>query len=321
LSNKTMTVKPFKKLAGVSLLVLVMMTAGSALVQAQPSDSSAAAATDVRFQQLEKEVRRLTGQIEEQNYEIRKLRDEVARVTGDLEVRVNDVEARGGSGGGAASSSGNAMSAPQSGSAQYTAQANAPQPDDAIDAPSAPSGRAPNSSFEYTPPNAAPAPSDDSNANAGAPSNAAPGQLGKLNQSPTSGKLSPGDSEAVEYENAYAYVNARDFEKAEAALQAFIAKYPNSSYMPNAKYWYGETFYVRGSYEKAARIFAESYQADPKGSKAAGNLLKLGMSLAGMGKKDDACVAFKQLQKDYASSAVPILKRAETEMKRIGCRS
>ena len=145
------------------------------------------------------------------------------------------------------------------------------------------------------------------------------GQLGTLNQSTETGQISGGNSEASEYEQAYAYVKSRDFDAAERAFEAFIAKYPSSSYITNAKYWYGETFYVRGNYDKAARIFAESYQANPKGSKAAGNLLKLGMSLAGLGKTEDACVAFKQLQKDYASSAVPILKRADTEMKRIGC--
>ena len=285
----------FHKLASGSALVLILMLSGPAVVQAQ-SDSAAAAAAEVRFQQLEKEVRRLTGQVEEQNFKIQQLQEELARQTGDLQVRMDDLAA--------GNSAGTApMMSQDNPPSDYTAQGDyaAPPAQEPIDAPPAEDDSAA-SSF-YTPP--AQAPVD--------------GQLGTLNQSTETGQISGGNSEASEYEQAYAYVKSRDFDAAERAFEAFIAKYPSSSYITNAKYWYGETFYVRGNYDKAARIFAESYQANPKGSKAAGNLLKLGMSLAGLGKTEDACVAFKQLQKDYASSAVPILKRADTEMKRIGC--
>jgi tol-pal system protein YbgF len=301
--------RPFvHKLTGVSLVVMVLMMAGSASVQAQSSDSSAAAAAEVRFQALEKEIRRLTGQVEEQNYKIKQLEEEVARQTGDLQVRIGDIENK--TGGGAPMATGGGEPAPQpqqDAAPAYTANTDAGAAEiqnieEPIDAPSE-SASTHNSSSFYTPP---PSRQD--------------GQLGTLNQSTETGEVTGGSSEAAEYEQAYAYIKSRDFEAAEGAFEAFIAKYPSSSYMTNAKYWYGETFFVRGNYEKAARVFAESYQANPKGNKAAGNLLKLGMSLAGMGKKDDACVAFKQLQKDYASSAVPILKRADTEMRRIGCK-
>ena len=144
--------------------------------------------------------------------------------------------------------------------------------------------------------------------------------LGTLNQSAETGAVSSEDGAARDYEDAYSFIKARDFDKAESAFGEFIQKYPDDVLISNAKYWYGETFYVRGNYDKAARIFAEGYQKYPKGPKAASNLLKLGMALKGMGKTDDACIAFKQLQKDYASAAVPVLKRAETEMERIDCR-
>jgi tol-pal system protein YbgF len=293
-----------KKFAGASLVIIALMMTGSA-VQAQSSDSSAAAAAEIRFQQLEKEVRRLTGQVEEQNYQIRSLKEELARQTGDMQVRIEDVEKRSGiapppSGDGTTQTP-NAVPGQEGMPSPYP-----PPYDAAIDAPS--SADTPSSSFEYTPPNAAPPAAQPQG-----------GTLGTLNQSPDSGEYKPASGESAEYEAAYEFIKSRDFERAESSFEAFIAKYPGSSYMPNAKYWYGETFYVRGNYEKAARIFAESYQADPKGPKAAANLLKLGMSLGDLGKKDDACIALKQLQKDYASSAVPILKRAETEMKRLGC--
>ena len=259
----------------------VVLCSGGMSVNAQPMDATAAAASEIRFQQLEREIRRLTGQIEEQNFEIRRLRDELAKATGDLSVRVDDLE-KGGNG------------APSNPAQIY-------EPDDAPDAtpPVQNSG-----SFQYQPPPAAPV---------------EPQQLGTLNVKPDSGSVSSADSVSGAYDFAYSFIKARDFDRAEKEFGKFIEMYPDVPLVSNAKYWYGETFYVRGNYDRAARIFAEGYQKFPKGPKAASNLLKLGMSLSGMGKKEDACIAYKQLKKEYSNSTVSVLKRAETEMKKINC--
>jgi TolA-binding protein len=87
----------------------------------------------------------------------------------------------------------------------------------------------------------------------------------------------------------------------------------------NAKYWLGESWYVRNNFERAARIFAESYQQAPKGPKGPDNLLKLALSLNGMGKKEEACLTLGQLKKEYGASTSPILARAAQEGGRIGC--
>ena len=270
-----------------------------ATVQAQSFDRSAAAAAEVRFQQLEKEIRRLTGQIEEQNYEIRRLREELAKVTGDLDVRVKDLE------GGGVTTSPSVVNDNMA----YTAQPSASHstqvmpPTDIEPASAEASQSEQPSSFQYNP-----------------PGGGGSQTLGTLNRSPNSGAVSSTDMAPRAYDYAYSFVKAREFGRAETEFAKFIQNYPGHPLVANAKYWYGETFYVRGDYEKSARIFAEGYQQFPEGPKAASNLLKLGMALTGMGKTEDACIAFKQLKKDYAKSAVPVLKRAETEMKRINCR-
>ena len=82
---------------------------------------------------------------------------------------------------------------------------------------------------------------------------------------------------------------------------------------------WSESFYVRRQYERAARIFAEGYQSYPKSSKAPDNLLKLGLSLGGMGNTHDACVALAQLKKEYASERTPVMRRADQEFSRLGC--
>lgn len=272
-----------------ALGVLVMVEPAS--VQAQSSDRSAAAAAEIRFQQLEKEIRRLTGQMEEQNYEIRRLREEIARLSGDVDVRLRDVAAGGGS------------AAPAPYVAQATAKTLQPPPSAEVSATRlVEQKKQANSSFQYQPP-------------------AAENQrLGTLNTSVSSGQTSSSDAAPRAYDFAYSFIKARDFDRAEKEFGTFIQTYPAHPLVSNAKYWYGETFYVRGNYDKSARVFAEGYQQFPKAPKAASNLLKLGMSLKGMGKTDDACVALKQLKKEYQNSSVPVLKRADTEMKSINCR-
>jgi tol-pal system protein YbgF len=124
---------------------------------------------------------------------------------------------------------------------------------------------------------------------------------------------------ASAYEYAFTLLKGEDYSEAERAFSDFLDRYSDHSLASNAKYWLGETFYVRGDFERAARIFAEAYQQYPKSSKGPDNLLKLGMSLAGMGKSKDACTAFLQLKREYSNGAKPILVRAQQEMDKSGC--
>lgn len=286
----------------------VIFLSGAAITNAwaQSYDPATASAIEGRFQDMESEIRRLTSQVEEQAYEIRKLRDELERTTGDMQVRITDVEQGRSPTGGMADG---AMPAPS--------------PSQTEPVPAHMDGAPPT----YTPPNAAASDAGQDTSSDFAYSskkgqlNGGTGQLGTLNVSGTAsaagGKST--DADVSSYDYAYSYIKARNFERAEQEFDKFMKTFPNSPLMTNARYWYAETFYVRGKFADSARLFAEGYKQDPKGDKASGNLLKLGMSLVGLKRNDDACVAFKQLQKDYAGTAAPILNRGKVEMEKISC--
>lgn len=244
----------------------VLFLGAASPVFAQPS----AAAAEIRFQELERELRRLTGQIEEQNYEIRRLKDELADVR-----------------------------------AQVEAQASAP----VVQAP-------PRLAQPLNPPvgvGAGEIELDDEVQKPDVGLGSQTQTLGQLNQPKNGGA-------AQAYDYAYSFIKARDFARAEAEFAGFLQEHSESDLAGNAQYWFAETFYVRGDYDRAAREFASGYQRYPKGGKAASNLLKLGMSLKGMGKTGDACIAFKQLKGEYKGASVPVLKRAASEMGKIDCR-
>lgn len=159
----------------------------------------------------------------------------------------------------------------------------------------------------------APQPQRVNDPNAPAPMNdSSVGQLGTISNS--------GDAATIAYENAFAMLRAQDYSGAQGAFDIFIKQYPDHSLVPNAMYWLGETYYVQNNFDQAVRVFAESYQKYPKGSKAPDNLLKLGMSLAGQGKTKEACIALMQLKKEYPAGATPVLARGDQEIQKLGCK-
>ena len=87
----------------------------------------------------------------------------------------------------------------------------------------------------------------------------------------------------------------------------------------NALYWLGETHYVRRQFEPAAVAFLEGYKNFPKGSKAADNLLKLGMSLAGLNRQKEACTTFAKLGQEFPDAPNNLKAVAENERRKLSC--
>ena len=285
--------------------------------------STVTANTELRLQPNELEVRTLTRRLEEQNFREQQFRDRMESLTVDLERRLSALEQQGVATGAPVRtdlSVGDALTTP--GSSSRT------------DLMTRPDGLRPGDTTR--PPGDEPINMDDGSRGQDAKADMtgplpSPGRLGILRH-PASGSAQTGDAidagslvndlvndPAGLYERAFSFVRDRDYDRAETAFADFLERYPAHDLASNAKYWLGETFYVRGDFEKAARVFAEAYQQYPKGSKGPDNLLKLGMSLAGLGKTQDACVTYIQLRKEYASGSIPVLMRAEQEMEKLGC--
>lgn len=132
-------------------------------------------------------------------------------------------------------------------------------------------------------------------------------------------KLEAGATPEEQYEFAFGLLSRNDFDGAEQVLSTFLEQHPSDKLAGNAKYWLGETYYVRGRYAEAAITFAEGYETYPESVKAPDNLLKLGKSLAALGQKEDACGTFAELHKRYGSASSTILQQAKNEQKKLSC--
>ncbi len=142
--------------------------------------------------------------------------------------------------------------------------------------------------------------------------------LPQTNQPTASSTLSFGASDTQDYDAAFAQLKDGNYPAAQDGFKAFLDVHKDSSLVPNALYWLGETYYVQKQFGDAARIFAQGYQNHSESSKKEDYLLKLGLSLAGMEKKDDACIALMQLVKQGAQET-PVMSRAKQEAKKLGC--
>jgi len=127
------------------------------------------------------------------------------------------------------------------------------------------------------------------------------------------------DSDA-HYNFAFDLLNKKQYAKAASSFAAFIRNYPKDALVPNALYWLGESYYARGDYVRAVDGFRRGYEAAPGGQKAPDNLLKLGLSLANVKRKEEACVVLTQVVTKYDQKPhAAIRARAEQAKARMKC--
>lgn len=263
------------------------------------SGGTAAAQTEIRFQQYDQRISEVIGQIEAVQIKVNELADKFDRMQKDTEFRLTELESR-------------SASMPMGADATMSATPGATTADaaGAVNAPAAATPPAPtqpgvlgtlNSQQMQNLPQAP----------AGAAEQAAAAASGSV--------VLPGDTPQQQYEYATGLLQRGAYAEAEIALKSFVSQYPKDPLAGNAQYWLGETYYVRSDFKNASVAFAEGYQKYPKSTKAPDNLLKLGMSLGQTGRKKDACVAFAQLDKQFPDASQAIKDRAQRAKQRYEC--
>jgi len=121
------------------------------------------------------------------------------------------------------------------------------------------------------------------------------------------------------YESAYGYLLQQNYGAAEAAFSEFMERHPGDDLAPNAQYWLGESFFVRGQYKQAANSFLKGYRSYAGSAKAPDSLLKLAMSLERLGQRQAACGSFAELFSRFPDAPSHVKSRAQSERRRIGC--
>jgi len=115
---------------------------------------------------------------------------------------------------------------------------------------------------------------------------------------------------AVAFKQAKDLLLAGDYANAEQAFSAYVNNYPESTKTPEAKYWWGETLFVREAYSDAAGAYIGAIRGWPQTSWAPDATLKLARSLVALKKTTDACRTLDELAKRYPKAPAQVTSRA-----------
>ena len=275
-----------------ALALTAFLVASPVFAQDEPPPSSAGATyTETRLSALEEQMRALNGRVEQIEYAAHRLDQTLQRMQSDNDARFTRLEAA--QAAAAAAPPPQPVPLPITTPAQQTAPQQPQQP--AVD-PTGTLGALKMQNGKIT----------------GGTINP---QSTPLPQVPADYGLTPDE----QYERAFALMRQADYPDAEQAFKNFIDANPKDKLLDNAKYWYGETLYVRARFDEAAVAFADAYQQNPQGGKAPDSLLKLAMSLGALNKTPDACVTLHELKAKYPNAPAALKTRAEDERTRLKC--
>lgn len=279
------------------------------------------AQADPRMSELEELVRQLTGRVEELNFQILQMQDQMRKMAEDNEFRFQELE-----GGAPAAANPDRQGA------------NEPfvsTPDTAVAEP------ATTTSGALIPPSAA---GDTAGTTFGQP----PQDLGSItfdeNGNPTGGGIAaPSDLPGVEriepiapdggvvaalpaaqgpedlYRTSYESILSGDYPTAEAGFRDHVARYPDDGKASDARYWLGEALLGQDRYRDAAEIFLEANQTFPDSRKAPDMMLKLGISLAALNQRDVACATYGEIAGRYPKASDALKARVAQEQALAGC--
>ncbi|GAB5374088.1 MAG: hypothetical protein AcusKO_05500 [Acuticoccus sp.] len=101
--------------------------------------------------------------------------------------------------------------------------------------------------------------------------------------------------------------------------RALLAENPNGAEAGEARYLLGEALMAQGDYRAAANQFLENYTSDPNDPRAPASLLQLGKALNGLGENEAACSSLEELFGAYPEVSGDIRAAAERERQVANC--
>jgi tol-pal system protein YbgF len=309
----------------------------------EPARVKMAQAGDPRITALEEQVRSLSGTIEELNFQLLQMQEQMRKMQEDNEFRFQEIEGKRTDAG--APASGKVARAP-------AGQASAEEEGDAVDVPMEPEVLVDNGTGD---PAAAQSGSGGAPAGTGEPpqtfgtitfddqGNVTGGSVGDQPLPGSAAEQAPvrqaapnqpeGDSlddtrvaalpttdDPDElYRNSYEFILSGDYDTAEKGFRDHIARFPADQKAADANFWLGEALLAQKKYRDAAETFLAANKDFPSSKKAPDMLLKLGMSLVGLDQRDVACATYAEIGKRYPDISGALKERVKQEQALAAC--
>lgn len=272
-----------------------------------PAAAQDAADLLVRVTRLENQLRQMSGQIEQLQFENKRLTDQLSRFQQDVDFRLNE---KGGARAPAATPPAAGTGAPQR---QRRSDAFDPATrQGAAGAPQGLDGGIAGIIAEEGP--ATGQPLDLQGVGRPVENGVAVAPRGQ-SVAAASGPATAKDA----YDSAFAALKRREYEQAEMGFRQFLQAYPRDRLAIDATYWLGESYMQRQRYREAAEQFLKISKESPRSAKAPDSLLRLGMALNGLGAKEQACATYAKVGVDYPQASTSVRSAVDRERRRSGC--
>lgn len=122
------------------------------------------------------------------------------------------------------------------------------------------------------------------------------------------------------YDYGFRLWEAKLYPEAQAQLKTVVAKWPKSSQASYAQNLLGRAYLDEGKPSLAAVAFYNNYKDRPSGARAPHSLMYMGVALDKLGRKADACKAFRELEEVYGDKAPQDVRTDATAAKaKAGC--
>lgn len=122
-----------------------------------------------------------------------------------------------------------------------------------------------------------------------------------------------------EFDQAVATFKKGQYEQAEGEFRGFIGRYPTGRLTPEATYYLGETFSRRNRHREAAEQFLKVRTDFSSSGSVPQSLYRLGQSLEKLGSKEQACAAWGEVSGKYPQASASVRNAAAREYKRAQC--
>jgi len=260
-----------------------------------------AQAIDPRVTGLEEEVRRLNGKVEELNFLILQMEDQLRKMQEDNEFRFQELEGGGSNAGGNGGKRTEAPAGNPSGQSDVAGVTPQQQPQPGTGVPPQTLG---NIVFDQ-----------NGNVLGARPGEAQPRQP----DNSAVAALPSSDNPQETYRNAYEFLMSGDYRTAETGFRDYLVRFPEGEQAPDASFWLGDSVLQQGRHQEAAEIFLKANKDYPNSPKAPEMLLKLGVTLAAMKQKTIACATFDEVGTRYPELSNVLKERVKRERASVGC--
>ena len=291
------------RIVGVLGLAFFMLAGSQSLSLAQSEAENA-----VRVDQLQEQVRRLNGKVEELTFQLLQLQEQIRKMQEDNEFRFQELEDKHSDAGGSPNRKTARATTKPSGGERRLGKS---QPSEGVRSTSPSGGKPTNKTIAAAskalgvPTNSLGTLKFDKDGNVIESAIGKPLDLTTPTKQLNNRYLGELGSDVANLQPGLLLARGRDFYDAgkyvlaEKILRKLIKDYPDEANRPEAQYWIGRSLFARGEFHAAATIFLDTHNTYPDARRAPDTLLRLGLAMAGLNQREIACATYDEVLKQF----------------------